>query len=181
MKEIEVKLKINDLSYKDLLKMLERYIITEEKQQIDVIFLQKEQVGKPISSGSKVYRIRTTTKNGVIRHLFTLKVQTDRPLVSNEYEFEISNPTTAKKVLLESGLVERVRVAKRRTEGRLANYNLCIDEVEKLGIFIELETFSNKKPDTIQSEMINQLKTLDIEGEICMTPYDTQIERLQNE
>lgn len=179
MKEIEMKLQVKGLTYEDLKRKMKKYISSDEKYQEDEILLSKEQIGKPIVSGSRVYRIRTVKTKDAVRHLFTLKVQTDKALISDEYELEISDPVIAKDAMLASGLVERVRVAKKRVEGEVNEFNLCIDEVEGLGVFIELEAFSDDNFEIIQDKMLNTLKSLDIEGEICRIPYDSQLEQLQ--
>ncbi len=76
--------------------------------------------------------------------VFTLKHHPERhegrpdsmPL---EHETEIGSPEEVEKMLLVLGYQETVRVMKTRQKGRLGKWEACIDEVEGLGSFIELE------------------------------------------
>lgn len=182
MKEIEVKFKIADRDYDTVKGILEKHLTSKEKSQRDDVFLMPEQIGKPIIAGSKIYRIRTVEVGGIKKSLFTLKVQTEKPLVSDEYEFEIADAQTARKALLASGLQKRVTVQKTRIEGKIHQYNLCLDEVAGLGVFIEIELMlqdDDADINKIQKDMPNLLKTLGLQGEICLIPYDTQLENLK--
>jgi len=75
-----------------------------------------------------------------------------------------------------------VEVVKVRIEGKLNQYNICIDKVEGLGNFIELELLTDRDDfHKIQNEMIDYLKKIGIDtSERSTIPYDTQIFNLHN-
>lgn len=86
-------------------------------------------------------RIRTRSDGTSV---FTLKHHPDRhegrpdsmPL---EHETGIDSPEEIEKMLLVLGYEETVRVKKTRQKGKLGRWEACVDEVEGLGSFIELE------------------------------------------
>jgi predicted adenylyl cyclase CyaB len=180
MKEIEMKLAVKGKTFGELKNIFQKNLTGTEKTQIDRVYLLSEQLGQPIVAGSKVFRIRTTTQGGTARSCFTLKVQSDKALVSDEYEFEVSSAEIANQAMLAAGLVERVTVEKKRIEGKIKNYNLCIDDVKHLGAFIELEVLSDSQDvEKVQSEMQKFLQSVGVDGEICRIPYDAQVEALR--
>ena len=80
------------------------------------------------------------------------------------------------------GWQEVVVVDKLRAESKIGGYNICIDEVARLGLFIELEVMAEDGADAakIQAEMKEFLMKLGLKGEIWTTPYDTSIRNLQD-
>lgn len=155
-----------------------------EKHQIDTVFLLPEQINSPIVPGSKIMRVRDVrdSKSGkLVNSLMTLKVERETKLASDEYEFVVSDGVEARRMLMAMGWQEIVTVDKLRAESKFGNYNICIDEVASLGLFIELEVMANNRVDVakIQSEMKEFLQALNLTGEIWTTPYDTSIRNLQ--
>ena len=185
MQEVEVKFKLTQTSYGKVLEVFkEKYNVSfSEKKQKDDIFLLPEQVDEPIVAGSKIMRVRYVEKGDELKKLLTLKVQREQALVSDEYEFEISSDITAKDMLSALGWCNDVTVIKTRNEGRVGEYNVCIDDVKELGVFIELEKLvDGTHPESIskiQNEMKQFLEALRLSGEISMVPYDTQLKNLR--
>ncbi|MDD5606635.1 MAG: class IV adenylate cyclase [Candidatus Pacebacteria bacterium] len=64
--------------------------------------------------------------------------------VWEEYNFEIKNHQQAVKMLEDMGLEKVISVKKKRKEYFLNNITICLDNIEKLGKFIEIELVSNK-------------------------------------
>ncbi len=189
MIEIETKLKLtSDVTRAELIaKLTPRFTVaTSSKHQVDTIFLLPEQVDAPIIPGSKILRVRDVLdpESGELRKsLITLKVEGRTKLVSDEYEFEVSDGKMARAMLVALGWQEVVTVDKLRTESKIDNYSICIDEVAELGLFIELEVLSESDTNSaqIQAEMKAFLEKLNLTGEIWTTPYDTSIRRLRVE
>ena len=84
MQEVEVKFKLNNTIYGDVVdKISNQYSIQlSEKLQNDAIFLLPEQIDKPIIVGSKIMRIRRVKDASGEKEIMTLKVQTTQDLVS---------------------------------------------------------------------------------------------------
>lgn len=188
MIEVESKFKISgDMTQSDLLAILKDQFIApiSSKRQIDTVFLLPEQVDAPIIPGSKIMRVRDVLnpETGELqRSLMTLKVEGQAKLVSNEYEFVVSDGNAARQMLTALGWQEIVTVDKARLESKTEDYTICIDEVAKLGLFIELEVLTEDSADVknIQQQMCNFLKNLNIDGKLWKIPYDTSIRNLQN-
>ena len=72
---------------------------------------------------------------------------------------------------------------KRSDHGRADSRQDKIDEVAGLGLFIELEVLAEDEADAdnIQQQMYSFLKSLNIDGELWKTPYDTSIRNLRND
>lgn len=187
MQEVEVKFKLNNTVYGDVVdKISNQYSIElSEKLQNDAVFLLPEQIDKPIVVGSKIMRIRRVKDISGEKEIMTLKVQTAQTLVSDEYEFDISSGDMAERMLVALGWEKDVDVVKKRSEGLVSGYGVCVDQVEQLGVFIELEKIAeNSDQETImsiQEEMKSFLHALELDGEISMVPYDTQIKNLRRE
>ena len=188
MIEVESKFKLaSDITRDNLIAILKSQFITSisSKRQIDTVFLLPEQVDAPIVPGSKIMRVRDVLnpETGELqRSLMTLKVEGQTKLVSDEYEFAVDDGNAARQMLTALGWQEIVTVDKVRLESKTKDYTICIDEVAKLGLFIELEVLTEGSADVknIQQQMRNFLKNLDIDGKLWKIPYDTSIRNLQN-
>ena len=188
MIEIESKFKLaSDITRDNLIAILKSQFIApiSSKRQIDTVFLLPEQVDAPIVPGSKIMRVRDVLnpETGELqRSLMTLKVEGQAKLVSDEYEFVVSDGNAARQMLTALGWQEIVTVDKVRLESKTEDYTICIDEVAGLGLFIELEilTENDANAGDIQQQMCNFLKSLDIDGKLWKIPYDTSIRNLQN-
>ena len=183
MIEVESKFKLaSDITRDNLIAILKSQFIApiSSKRQIDTVFLLPGQVDAPIVPGSKIMRVRDVLnpETGELQQsLMTLKVEGQTKLVSDEYEFAVDDGDTARQMLTALGWQEIVTVDKVRLESKTKDYTICIDEVAKLGLFIELEVLTEDSADVknIQQQMRNFLKNLDIDGKLWKIPYDTSI------
>lgn len=188
MIEVESKFKISgNITQSDLLAILKDQFIApiSSKRQIDTVFLLPEQVDAPIVPGSKIMRVRDVLnpETGELQQsLMTLKVEGQAKLASDEYEFAVDDGNAARQMLTALGWQEIVTVDKVRLESKTEDYTICIDEVAKLGLFIELEilTEDDANAGDIQQQMYTFLKNLNIDGKLWKIPYDTSIRNLQN-
>lgn len=187
MIEIEAKFKLSENMTRDkLIAVLESQFVVpiSTKHQIDTVFLLPEQVDTPIIPGSKIMRIRDILdpKTGELqRSLMTLKIERQAKLVSDEYEFAVEDGDMPRQMLTVLGWQEVVTVDKVRLESKTEDYTICIDEVAGLGLFIELEVLAedDANANNIQQQMYSFLKSLNIDGELWKTPYDTSIRNLR--
>lgn len=186
MIEIESKFKLSsDITCDNLITILKSQFVApiSSKHQIDTIFLLPEQVDTPIVPGSKIMRVRDVLnpETGELQQsLMTLKVEGKAKLVSNEYESTIGDGNAARQILTALGWQEIVTVDKIRLESKTKDYTICIDEVTKLGLFIELEVLAEDDANAgdIQRQMHTFLKNLNIDGKLWTIPYDTSIRNL---
>lgn len=164
---MEIKFRI-----KDKPALLERLAdlgcqLTPAVEQDDQIFS-----GEPLPDGSRcVLRIRTTEAGSIL----TLKKDITNELDCLEVETPVGDVESAKRLLSELGYQLSVRVRKSRRQGKWNDWTVCVDEVESLGSFIEIEAMFEDGEDADQEELcrlvLDQLKMPDIER--VTQGYDT--------
>jgi adenylate cyclase class 2 len=144
MREIEIKAKVRDLS--TLIKAFGRSGIEmpDSIVQHDIIFVPKPYKLSEIKKGqAPILRIRT------VKDKCTLNLKRDitDQLDCLEYETEITNKESAISILNELSYHIAIEVKKERKQFFYLQYNICIDTVERLGSFIEIEYVADDDPD----------------------------------
>lgn len=176
MNEIEIKVKLGDSG--KLVEQLQELgcPLSHPVIQRDVIFVSEDMREYKVVEGTVIVR----TRNEADRITFTLKQQLSKALSSKEYEVEVSSDEIVHQMLLLMGFKELVRVNKTRIKSTYNNFNICIDEVENLGSFVELECMTERQDfENVQDEMYSFLDTLGVTViEKVTVPYDTQIYHL---
>jgi len=181
MREIEIKLKVNDLSaIEKKLKEL-GCLLSENILQHDVIYSLKDKQAEFNKSkeGDIIIRIR---KQDDVAQL-NLKKQMSYEMDNIEYETEIKNPEAVHQMLMLLGWTPTVEVRKVRRKGKLSDYEICLDEVEELGNYIELEklTSDSDDPNKVRQELFEALTPFGLsEKDEEIKGYDTQIYQLHN-
>jgi len=146
MREIEVKFKV--LSRETLLEKLREMGVElgQPVHQTDYLFVHPGTEYPPVPAGFPVYRIRVeNNKNSLI----TLKIPQKNSVGSTnsqdckEYETTIGDPEVMFAFLRALHLETLPTVSKKRIKGKIGDIEICIDEVEKLGTFIEAEKIVN--------------------------------------
>jgi adenylate cyclase class 2 len=101
-------------------------------------------------------RIRTETKDGETRTLFTLKRSVTGQLDSIEHETEVSDPAALEGIIKELGNYEPYSdLTKTRQKGNIGDVEICLDEVDSLGSFIEAEKLT--ADDVDGASIVNEL------------------------
>jgi adenylate cyclase class 2 len=166
--EIEVKARIDDTD--GLIRKLAALgcVFSEPIIQDDTVFAKKIGTLEEFLSNEEFLRIRIQNDGTII---LTAKkpVGTNvsgENLVKREYEVEVSSANGARDILELMGLHEGVRVKKTRRKAHYGTYEICIDEIEGLGSFIELEEMADSaQAPRIQKEMLAFLMSLGISPE----------------
>ena len=179
MREIEVKVRVNNFG--DIEKKLNDNgcTLSEPISQHDVIYSLKSSTEEFESAkeGDIIIRIRHMEDGAQLN----LKKQRSSEMDNLEYETEISNPEETHKILETLGWHPVVEVKKMRRKGKLGEYEICLDQVEKLGTFIELEklTDDNADPEEVKNELFIKLESLGLSRKDEETRgYDTQVYNL---
>lgn len=173
MKEIEVKAKIEGLE--SLIEKLEMLgcEISDPIIQNDIVFCKKE-IGP---EGKNVLRIRRAGDEIT----FTLKRNISNELDCIEKEVVIDDAEAMKDIVELIGYSEVVRVNKKRRKGRLGDYEICLDEVESLGFFIEVEKMSDEDGEAVQKELFDFLLSLGVDQNSRVAKgYDTLLKEKNN-
>ncbi len=182
MREIEIKIKTDDL------KAVEEKLaglgceISEPIRQEDVIYSYGESAAEEweeSKEGHIVLRIRREKGKAV----FNMKQQRSNELDNIEYETEVKNPEELHQILLVLGYTPQVEVKKTRRKGKFHGYEICLDEVERLGNFVELEKLAedNADPAEVQEDLFQTLERLSLSRKNQETRgYDTQVFQMEH-
>ncbi len=162
MKEIEVKAKISGFS--DVQSRLHNLGCTfsEPLLQKDRIYLPEGIEFPDKTKGTLFLRIRNS--NG--KHILTLKKQLDTESENIEHEIVIDNPDEADKMARLLGFHEVLHITKKRIKCRHEGITISLDEIDRLGSFIEVEKMT-AEDDTaeVREELLGFLETLGVRRE----------------
>src|SRR5581483_4288171 len=145
MREIEVKVKVENLQELEEKLKSQGCVFADPVSQHDVIY---EKVGGPnlyedAKEGNIVLRIRRQPN----KVEFNLKQQKSGEMDNIEYETKVDDPESLHQILLLLGWRPQVEVKKNRKKGKLDEYTICLDQVERLGTFMEIEKLTDDNAD----------------------------------
>jgi adenylate cyclase class 2 len=163
MREIEIKAKLVDRAgVMEKLKGL-GCAFSEPIRQEDTVYAKFTDTLEHFLSDDVFLRIRV--KNGK-KIIFTLKKRLKNHLDALEHETEISSKEEIEQAILLMGYNRASRVNKERVTTEYNGCEICIDEVEGLGSFIEMEKLAEDGDgDKIQEELFQFFETLGIKRE----------------
>ena len=140
MREIEVKAKIKNKD--NLIKKLNDLgcVLSEPKHQHDRVYFPNGVTfeGNNLKNHN-VLRIRTESSSDNQTHTFTFKKATGDYLNKIEKESKIVGAQEMHEIILALGYYLFIEIKKSRTTSRFNDYEICIDEVDELGTFVEIE------------------------------------------
>jgi adenylate cyclase, class 2 len=168
MYEVEVKAKVSNLeSLKHQLQNL-GCELSEPITQHDYIY---NQIGIDFAN-HKTPVLRLREQNGKI--IFTLKKDRGDELDCIEKEVEVDNRQTMEEIFEIMGYSKSIEVHKRRQKGKCNGYEVCLDEVEGLGSFIEVEKMTEDDGEKVKEELVQFLESLGVQrSDRVMHGYDT--------
>jgi len=180
MREIEIKLKAKDLG------AIERKLdelgcaLSAPIHQHDVIYSKggDTSIWGDMKEGMIVVRIRRDDRGAI----FTLKQQRTHEHDNIECETRIEDGDAMHQALLLLGFIPEVEVRKIRRKGKLGEYEICLDQAEGLGDFVELERMAENDADAarISEEIYKKLESLGLSREDEeKRGYDTQMFQLR--
>lgn len=118
---------------------------------------------------------RLRTESG--RHLFTVKKPVDNALACIEHESEVADRDQMAGALVSMGWVPTVRIVKRRRTGTWGATSLCLDLVEGLGAFVELERMVgvHESGVQVQADLDALMRSLGVPVRRTAETYDSLI------
>jgi len=170
MREIEVKARLqNEATF---LASAKEHGIAFGKavSQVDTIFLSKTAYGDP---NWNVFRIRIESGKAILTMKYNASTRT-RDNIENETV--IADTATVTKMLLRLGYKPAVMVNKTRRIGHYQNLEVCLDKVEDLGTFVEIEELVDKTAnvDVVQAKLWILAKKLGLkDSDRVYQGYDT--------
>lgn len=160
MKEIKVKYRLDHVD--ELINKLERLgcKMSDMEDQKDTVYVTNL---KNISSDAGSIFLRVRKNNDKIE--LNAKRHTHLMQSRKEVEFEVSSYEDANHFLELIGFKKWVEVVKKRIHTTYENCNICIDEVDSLGSFVELEYVveDSKKDQDILEKIAKVAKKLEID------------------
>ncbi len=168
--EVEVKYRVCDLE--TLLAALERRGVA-----LSPAVRQEDQAYAPVGWVDGQPRIGVTfarlrVQDGVC--LFTTKTPVDNVLACLEYETVVADREQMHHALLAIGYRPTVQVAKTRRVGRMDGYALCVDQVDGVGAFLEVEAMTAMTDDmaAVQAQLASWVSGLGPPLERIGATYD---------
>jgi adenylate cyclase, class 2 len=176
VREVEVKYRVRDLGA--LLAALKSRGI-----ELGVPFCQDDQAYAPEGwadgddrRGVPFARLRTVDG----RHVFTLKRPAENVLSCEEHETAVADRDQMHHAIVAMGFRPTVRIVKMRRTGSLGDMALCVDELDGLGAFLEVERMvpDGVPGEAVQAELSRFVVSLGIDAEQISQTYDVLVRRL---
>ena len=173
MREVEVKYQVRDTEA--LLLALKRRGIelgAPVHQDDQAYAPQGWSYGDP-KLGVSFVRLRTVDDC----HSFTLKRPAENALSCDEYETAVADRVQMHDAIEAMGFAPTVRIAKMRRTATVDDVSLCVDEVDGIGAFLELERMvpDHVSGEAVQAELAGFVASLGIEAERTAETYDSLV------
>ena len=142
MREIEIKAKVTNKTA--LIDAITRagIVLSSPIKQHDVVYGQKDVADN--APGSIWLRVRIENDTKIF---FTLKQQHTGGIDSIEHETEVSSAEEITSIIVALGFTLYSDLTKTRQKAHFNNIEICVDDVEDLGIFIEAEQLTDENAD----------------------------------
>ncbi len=163
MKEIEIKayLKNKEAVLKKLAEL--GCVLSVPIKQIDTVYAKVVGNVEEYLTNDHFLRIREKSDG---RFIFTIKKTLSKKVLTKlEHETEIKNAKEMEQAIFIMGYQTANRVIKVRQTTNHKEFEICIDEVEKLGSFIEVEKMSTGDADIVRKELNEFLASLGVSVE----------------
>ncbi len=178
MREIELKYRVEDLEAL-LVALRSRGIeLSEPVFQDDQAYAPTGWQFGDSKLGVSFLRLRTVQG----RHYFTLKQPVGSASDCLEYETQVTDRQAMHHAVLHMGYRPTVRIAKTRRTATRDDCSLCIDDVEGVGEFLELERMAPDHADaqTIQADLAAFVRSLGITATRTDQTYDSLVHATQD-
>ena len=163
MKEIEIKARLKDK--KAVVTKLEELgcVFGKVMTQRDVVYVKNVGSFEIFNSNDAFLRIRVKDNSKI---LFTVKKPMKNDLDALEHEVEVSSKEEMEQAILLMGFKEAVRINKTRQTTTYNGCEICIDDVEGLGGFIEMEKLATEgDSEQVQEELFKFFESIGIKKE----------------
>lgn len=170
-KEIEVKYRIHDADALLAALRARRIELSEPVRQDDQAYAPEGWSYGDSKRGVSFVRLRTVGG----QHTFTVKRPAENALACDEHETIIADREQMHRAILAMGFSPTVRIAKHRRTAALADLSLCVDNVDGLGAFLELERMvpDDVPGEAVQAELAAFVTSLGIDAERTEETYDS--------
>lgn len=174
MKEIEIKAKLIDK--KKLIEKLKSLgcVFEDAIVQNDTVYVENIGSLETFRSNKVFLRIRVKNNSKII---LTLKKRMANDLDAIEHEVDVNSKQEMEQILFLMGYKEAVKINKTRIVTHYNNCEICIDDVENLGTFIEMEKLTKDgNSEEIQEELFRFFESIGIDrNDRVISGYDVLI------
>lgn len=173
MREVEVKYSVSDAEA--LVLALKRVGIALGRS-----VFQDDQAYAPVGwnygdakQGVSFVRLRTVGEH----HTFTLKRPAENALSCDEFETTVVDREQMHLAIAAMGFYPTTRIAKTRRAADFGDMAVCVDEVDGLGTFLELERIvpDHVCGEAVQAELAAFVTSLDVDAERTTQTYDSLV------
>lgn len=171
--EVEAKYRVSNL--RELIKALaqRQVVLTEPSVQDDQAYAPAGWTYGMSKIGVPFARLRT--QEG--RHLFTVKKPIDNEMACLEHDCVIHDRDAMHAALATMGWVPTVRIVKQRRTGEWDGATVCVDVVDGLGTFVEVERLvgSQHSGEQVQHGLDAMIRSLGVPVLRVVETYDTLV------
>ncbi len=161
MREIEVKAQLKDVA-----------LLLDKASEMGIVF------NDPITQDDLTYETRIP-KDSPAWNIFRIRKQNDQTILTMKYkasarsrdnherETTVGDARQIADMLVRVGYTPGAHVRKTRRTAHYKDFELCLDEVDKLGTFIEIEKLADEHADVdkVQTELWNILRALGVSAD----------------
>ncbi|MGX4657882.1 class IV adenylate cyclase [Micromonospora sp. SCSIO 07396] len=171
--EVEVKYRIGDLAAVEAALAVRGVVLSAPVIQDDQAYARvgweygQSKIGVPFA--------RLRTERG--RHLLTVKTPMANELSCVEHETEVADRAQMDAAIQQMGFYPTVHIRKARRTATLGLMSLCVDQVDDIGAFLEIERIVSHgdEGERIQAELDRFALTLGVSLERATDTYDSLI------
>lgn len=177
MREVEVKFAVPDATAVVAVLARRGIVLSEPVFQDDQAFAPLGWSFGDSKLGVSFLRLRTVDGH----HWFALKQPGANAQDCLEYETEVADREQMHQAILRMGYWATVRVAKTRRTGQYGEVSLCLDELEGVGTFLELERMvpSGESSAGVQDELAAFVASFGVQAQRTAETYDSLVRAAQ--
>ncbi len=144
-------------------KLSQNYRLIKQKRQVDEYFLHPSRNFYQNPDIREYFRIRTEGTNSILAY-HKAHIKDGKKTHTDEYEVKTDDSTKLKEILLNLSFKPFVTVTKNRQVFDCGDFEACLDHIEELGYFLEIEAKKDfgDIPQTEQ-ECFNFLKKIGVD------------------
>ncbi len=172
-REIEVKYRVADLGQVEAALHQRSLSLSRPVHQDDQAYAEIDWQYGMGKLGRSFVRLRTQDGH----HVFTLKRPDANELACHEYETAVADREQMHAAILAMGFYPTTRIMKTRRTARHGDLSLCLDDVEHIGAFFEIEKVigPEESGEAVQAELDAFARSLGVELERTADTYDSLV------
>ncbi len=150
MFEVEIKAKVDNF---DAIRENLKKIGAIKKKELKMGDIYFKHPSRDFAKTDEALRIRNSNKNNFLTYKGPKLDELTK--TRKEIEIEINEPRKLKNILLNLGFIQVPKIKKKRVIYEINQFQICLDDVDFIGKFVEIET-------EVKDEIDRELKTNEI-------------------